>query len=415
MRMTPHSTYRAAIAGAAICLATGWALPTARAQQAAGGELKIGALLPMTGPAAQFGPPMAAAVELAAKDINDAGGILGRKVSLVVADEAGDANIASQALDRLLSQNIRAIMGTGSTSVTLSLLDKVVRARASMCSGANTGPQLTAYPHQGYFARTSYSQVLQGPVYAQLAIEDGHQKIAILARGDAFGRGLAEAIDKSFKSAGGQVLAMLVYDPAQTSFDSEVQRIAGLKPDAVAVIGYDERGKIFRSMIERGIGPRNVGVYTTGVLGPEFWKSVSPTDPSVLEKVKQGGSLLTTRGNNFTPRLMAHASSLRSTQFASEQYDCMIITALAMTAAKSIDPTAYKSQISEVTKGEVECTSYQECARALTGGKTVAYVGPTGPTRLTDHGDPTMARFQIYVVDGKGVSQPVREIQVKAP
>ncbi|MFO1287131.1 MAG: ABC transporter substrate-binding protein [Rubrivivax sp.] len=414
MCMNLRIARRATVAAA---LGLGLALGSAGAfaQPAPAGELKIGTLLPMTGPAAQFGPPMAAAVELAAKDINEAGGIMGRRISIAQADEAGDANIASQALDRLLSQNIHTIMGTGSTSVTLSLLDKVVRARASMCSGANTGPQLTAYPHQGYFARTSYSQVLQGPVYAQLAIEDGHRKMAILARGDAFGKGLAEAIEQSFKAAGGEILATIVYDPAQTAFDSEVQRLASLRPDVVAVIGYDERGKIFRSMIERGIGPRNIGVYTTGVLGPDFWKGVNPADPSVLEKVKQGGSLLATPGNDFGARLAAQTPGLRTTQFAPEQYDCLVITALAMTAAKSTDPSVYKSQVAPVTRGEVECTSYRDCVRSLAGGKTIAYVGPTGPTRLSDKGDPTLARFQIYVVDAKGVSQPVRQVQAKAP
>lgn len=414
MRMRLQSGSQLVLAAAlGVCFAAAGA--GASAQQASAEELKIGTLLPMTGPAAQFGPPMTAAVDLAAKDINDAGGVLGRKVALVHADEAGDANIASQALDRLLGQNIRTIMGTGSTSVTLSLLDKAVRTRAFMCSGANTGPQLSAYPHQGYFARTSYSQALQGPVYAQLAIEDGHSKIAILARGDAFGKGLAESIEQAFKAAGGEVLASIIYDPAQTSFDSEVQRLAGLRPEGVAVIGYDERGKIFRSMIERGLGPRNIGLYTTGVLGPDFWKSVNPNDPSVLEKVKQGGSVLTIRGNDFGPRLAAQAPGLRTTQFAPEQYDCLVITALAMTAAKSTDPTAYKGQVPLVTRGEVECNSYRDCLRTLSGGKTIAYVGPTGPTRLSDKGDPTVARFQIYVVDAKGVSQPVRQVQVKAP
>lgn len=405
---------RAAITAAlGLCLALGTGLSTA-VGQASAGELKIGTLLPMTGPAAQFGPSMLTAVELAAKDINDTGGILDSKITLVNADEAGDANIASQALDRLLSQGARAIMGTGSTSVTLSLLDKVVRARVSMCSGANTGPQLSAYPNQGYFARTSYSAVLLGPVFAQMAIEDGHSKIAILGRGDAFGKGMSEAAAEAFKAAGGEVLATVIYDPAQTSFDSEVQRIASLKPDGVIVIGYDERGKILRSMIERGIGPRNVGIYTTGVLSPEFWKSVNPNDATVLDGVKQAASPLT-KGNDFAQRILAQKPGLGTTQFAPEQYDCLVITALAMTASKSTDPTVYKDHIPLVTKGDVECTNYRDCVSALGTGKTIAYVGPTGPTRLNASGDPTTALLETYVVDAKGVSQPVHQIQAKMP
>ena len=140
---------------------------TVHAQGTASSDFVVGTLLPLTGPAALFGPGMSAAVELAARDINAAGGVLGRKVAVIGADDAGDASIASQALDRLLSQGAKALMGTGSTGVTLALLDKVVRARVSMCAGANTGPELSTAPHEGYYARTSYSNALQGPVLGQ--------------------------------------------------------------------------------------------------------------------------------------------------------------------------------------------------------------------------------------------------------
>ncbi len=186
------------------------------------GEFVFGSLLPLTGPAALFGPGMAVAVTLAAKDINDAGGVLGQNVIVVSGDDAGDASLASQTLDRLLSQGARAIMGTGSTAITLALLDKTVRARVSMCSGATTGPQLSNYPHQGYYARTTFSNTLQAPVLAQLALEDGHSRIALLGRGDAYGEGFVRVAESALRAAGADVVASVIYDPQQTNFDAEV-------------------------------------------------------------------------------------------------------------------------------------------------------------------------------------------------
>ena len=386
---------------------------SAPAQGTASGDFVVGTLLPLTGPAALFGPGMSAAVELAARDINAAGGVLGRKVTVVGADDAGDASIASQALDRLLSQGAKALMGTGSTGVTLALLDKVVRARVSMCAGANTGPELSSAPHEGYYARTSYSNALQGPVLGQLVLEDGHSRVALLGRGDAFGRGLTAAAERALKAAGADIAASIIYDPQQSSFDAEVQQLVAAKPQAIIVVGYDERGKIFRSMIERGIGPKKTALYTTGVLSAEFWKSVNPADAGVIEKVKQTAAPRVSN-NEFVARLQALQPALKSTQFAAEQYDCMIITALAASAAKSVDAAVYKAQTAAVTKGESECASYADCLAKLATGKSIAYVGPSGPTRLSAVGDTTMARFQIYVVDAMGQSQPVRQVQVGA-
>ena len=251
------------------------------------GEFVMGSLLPLTGPAALFGPGMAAAVTMAAKDINDAGGVLGQKVTVVAGDDAGDASLASQALDRMSSQGAKAIMGTGSTAITLALLDKTVRARVTMCAGATTGPQLSVYPHQGYFARTTFSNTLQAPVLGQLALEDGHSRIAVVGRGDAYGEGFAKVARDALKAAGADVVAYVIYDPQQTNFDAEVQQIAAANPDAIVMVGYEERGKIVRSMIERGIGPKKIGLYTTGLLAAKFWETVNPADASAIQGIKQ--------------------------------------------------------------------------------------------------------------------------------
>ncbi|HEX2890328.1 ABC transporter substrate-binding protein, partial [Vineibacter terrae] len=372
----------------------------------------FGGLLPLTGAASLFGPGMSAAVELAVKDINAAGGVRGAKAEAILADDACDANIAARTLDRLVTQGAKAIMGTGCSNVTLALLDKIQSSKVSMCSGANTAPQLTTAPSGGYFARTSISQLMQGPVMAQLPLQDGHTNVAILSRGDPFSEGLAGSTRATLESRGAKVAKYIVYDPAQTAFEAEVAAVAAAKPDAVVVVGRDERGSIFRLLIERGLGPAKVGWYTPGGITADFYKLVDPSNPGVLKGLKQTAPPKASTTSAFAQRLLAQNGGIKEFLFAAEQYDCAIITALGAEAAKSSDPAVYKDAIAGVTRGETQCKAYGECRDLLKSGKSIAYVGPTGPIYMSDAREPTRASIQVFEVDGTGVPQPTRLIQV---
>jgi branched-chain amino acid transport system substrate-binding protein len=371
-----------------------------------------GGLLPLTGAASLFGPGMSAAVEVAVKDINEAGGVRGAKAEAIVADDACDANIAARTLDRLVTQGAKAIMGTGCSNVTLALLDKIQSSKVSMCSGANTAPQLTSAPSGGYFARTSISQLMQGPVMAQLPLQDGHTNVAILSRGDPFSEGLAGSTKATLESRGAKVVKYIVYDPAQTAFEAEVAAVVAAKPDAVVIVGRDERGPIFRLLIERGLGPAKVGWYTPGGITADFYKLVDPSNPGVLKGLKQTAPIKAAPGSDFAKRLLAQNSGIKEFLFAAEQYDCTIITALAAEAAKSSDPAIYKDAVAGVTRGDTQCRSYAECLPLVKAGKSIAYVGPTGPIYMSDAREPTRTSIQILELDGAGVPQPTKLVEV---
>src|SRR5512135_458116 len=103
------------------------------------GPLVIGSVLPQTGSLAFLGPPEFAGVALAIKQINDAGGVLGQPVTNLPGD-SGDTstNIASQTVDRLLSQKADVIVGAASSSVSLTIIDKITSAGVMEISPANT-------------------------------------------------------------------------------------------------------------------------------------------------------------------------------------------------------------------------------------------------------------------------------------
>ena len=389
----------------AFAAAVSGVVPGAAAQD----KFLFGGLLPLTGAAAAFGPGMSAALELAVRDINAAGGVLGARAEVAFADDACDANVAAPALDRLVSQGAKAIMGTGCSGVTLALLVKIQSAKVAMCAGANTAPALSTAPDGGYFFRTSYSQAMVGPVTAQLVLQDGHTSVAVLGRGDSFGEGLATGVKNALEARGAKVTKFLIYDPAQSAFEAEVASVVATKPEAIVLVGRDERAQIFRLLIERGMGPTKVGWYTPGGMAADFYKNVDPNNPAVLRGLRQTAPA---KAEDFIKRVTGVNAQVKEFLFAAEQYDCAVLMALGATAAKSTVPATFKDAVAGVTRGTTQCTSYADCLKALGEGKTIAYVGPTGPTYMSDVGEPTIVRVQVLEVDDKGATKPTRLVEI---
>jgi ABC-type branched-subunit amino acid transport system substrate-binding protein len=230
--------------------------------RAGDGELKIGTILPQTGSLAFLGPPEFAGFDLALKDINAAGGVLGKDVVGIKGD-SGDTttDTASKTVDSLLSQNVDAIIGAASSGVSLTVIDKITAAGVVQFSPANTSKRFSTYDDKGLYFRAAPSDILQGAVLADVIASDGASKVAIIARNDSYGTGLAEDLAKSLKAAGLEVVIEKIYDEKATSFDAEVDAIKAAGPDAIAIIGFDETSKILATMVEKGVGPKSVKVY----------------------------------------------------------------------------------------------------------------------------------------------------------
>ncbi|MEY2940309.1 MAG: hypothetical protein RIS58_1296 [Actinomycetota bacterium] len=226
------------------------------------GVLKIGSLLPETGSLAFLGPPEFAGVEYAISLLNAAGGILGKPVEYVQGD-SGDTSTdtASTTVDRLLGEGVDAIIGAASSSVSLTVIDKITAAGVVQFSPANTSDKLTTYADNGLYFRTAPPDKLQGAVLANLIAGDGAATVYIMALDDAYGTGLADAVESNLTAAGVEVVGKKIYDPKATTFDAEVDEIVAANPDAIMLITFDEGSRILRTMVEKGVGPKAKMVY----------------------------------------------------------------------------------------------------------------------------------------------------------
>lgn len=374
---------------------TATAEETAAEEACANTTLVVGSLLPATGDLAFLGPPEFAGVEKALAEIDAAGGVLGQPVTYIEGD-SGDTStdIASQTVDSHLSQGVQAIIGAASSGVSLTVIDKITSNGVVQISPANTSPALTTYPDNGLYFRVAPSDVLQGAVLANTAIDKGITKLAVIARQDPYGEGLKDATVKDFEAAGGTVTFNEVYDPAATSFEAEVAAVKASGPEAVAVIGFEETVKLLQEMIKQGVGPKDVPLFLVdGNISTEAYKDFPKnTMKGVIATVPSGEADLTA----FNESLLEVDPELTDFAYGAQAYDATMLVALAAQAAGCADGASIAEFLPQVAgNGGEQCSTWADCVALLDAGTDIDFQGVTGPVDFNEFGDPAEGTISI--------------------
>ncbi|MDQ3761024.1 MAG: ABC transporter substrate-binding protein [Actinomycetota bacterium] len=357
--------------------------------------LKIGTLLPETGSLAFLGPPEFAAVDVAIKEINAAGGVLGSPITHIRGD-SGDArtDTANQTVDRELAQGTQVIIGAAASEVTKLVIDKITGAGVVQFSAANTSDEFTCWPDKGLYFRTAPPDTLQAQALAAVMAADGAQRISILARNDPYGSGLADNTIKNLRDAGipQNQIQRIIYDPNATSYNTEIDDVRQFNPDAIAVIGFDESKKILTRMSEVQIGPGQKLVYgTDGNMGNALGVGLPP---GLLNGMK-GTTPLSRLSSTFTERLKAEDPELIDTNYAGEAYDAVVIVALAAERAKSTRGVDIASEINGITKEGEKCITFRQCRDIIDSGGNPDYDGVTGTLDFTAAGERAVGSYGI--------------------
>jgi branched-chain amino acid transport system substrate-binding protein len=372
----------------------------------AGGALKIGTDLPQTGDLAVLGPPMVDAVQMAVRDINDAGGVNGEDVTLVVGDSGTNEQVAAETADRLItSEHVNGIIGPASSRITLSVIDKITGAGIPMCSPSNTGSALTTYETAipGFYFRTAPPDNLQGPALANVILADGHRNVAVIALNDEYGQGFAKFLEDALTAGGASIAADVAYDPNGTDFSADVQQVVDSAPDAVVLISFPDTGtRIITGLIENGINP-DIMYTADGMQSADVISQVSADDPSVLNGMK--GTAPSAAGSQaFTDAFAAYAPGV-ATIYSAHAYDCVIIEALAAETAHSNVSADIAANMVGVTRDGTKCDTFADCKALIDDGTDIDYDGASGPGDWTPAGEPSAGTYDVWEFrDGKVVT-----------
>jgi len=368
--------------------------------------LKVGSLLPETGSLAFLGAPMEAGVQLAVEAVNEAKA--GVTIDLVSADEGDLDNKAYEtSIARLQSEGVSAVLGAASSSVSKLILDGNVSAGIVMVSPSNTSAEFTGI--DPLYFRTAPSDSLQGEVLGNEIAEDQHKTLGIIWQNDPYGQGLFEAIRDTFVSTGGKVVADASYNQGDATFDAQVQKIAAAKPDAVAVVSYDQFATIAPLLGNAGIDTGSLYLVDGNL---KDWGSKLPVDLEGSKGTRAGAEL----PKDFIDQLnkvwtAAGHDPIDAVTYSAEAYDAIILLALASLKAGSVEGADIAAQMREVSGGTGDgqkCTSFKECAGIINSGSVADYDGYSGEITFDENNDPKGAAIGVYQFDAKNMTTRIK-------
>lgn len=381
---------------------------TATASPKGDGVLTIGTLFPTTGATSFIAKAQDAGVELAVREINEAGGVNGKPV-VVYHSDSGDASTtkAEAALADLVAKNVDIVIGPASSILAERLLPKVSSAGVVMISPSATGTALTSLQDSGLLFRTVPSEAMEGKALAQII---GKQRTAVIYYSDDPGRAIRDEFVAALAQSGGELVANQGFSEKTNDADKIVSVLAQAKPDAVIITSpfnmMEKNKSIILALTKAGFG------------GAKLW--LAGRTMADYSQALPSGTLTSVNGllegeqpdADFQKRVKSADPSVTDFHYSAEAYDATIIAALSAIVAGDDSGRAIADVLRRVSSSGIKCTSFGECLDVLTTRDDIDYDGVSGPISFDKSGDPSVAPYGIYKYTSENKFSYVKTIMV---
>ncbi len=235
-------------------------------------EIPVGVYVALSGPTGTFGQSTKEGVELAIDEVNDNGGVLGKKIRVLVEDNMGRPDQAVATVTKLITRdNVVALIGENASSRSLAAAPVAQANGVPMISPSSTNPAVTE--KGDYIFRVSYTDPYQGAAIAEFVRNSlGFERVAILkdVKND-YSVGLADFFRQRFEAMGGKVVVDQSYAEQDSDFRSQLTSIRNSEAQAIVVPGY------YTDVGQIAIQARELGI-DLPLVGGDGWDS-----PKLLE------------------------------------------------------------------------------------------------------------------------------------
>lgn len=236
------------------------------------GTILIGYYGDLSGRTSSFGQSTKNGVEMAADEINKAGGINGRLVQIITEDDQGEPNKAATVVTKLINQDkVQALLGEVASSNSLAAAPKAQEAKVPMISPSSTNPAVTQVGD--YIFRVCFIDPFQGEVMAKFSANNLKAKRAAILYdfNSDYSRGLYQFFKRSFISLGGEIVSEQSYTQGDRDFSGQLTAIRAANPEVIYVPGYyGEVGVIANQTRQLGIKAPLLG--GDGWDAPQLWQ-----------------------------------------------------------------------------------------------------------------------------------------------
>ena len=242
------------------------------------GPIRIGASLSLTGTYAKLGRNQHEGYKLCVKDLNAKGGLLGRKVELVVYDDQSTPATAVRLYEKLITEDkVEGVMGPYSSPVTEASVNVTEKYRKVMVAPLAATTSIFKRPPD---KKRSYVFMVISPAEEYLeglidtAAKRGLKTVAIVNEDTLFSKAAASGAVELAKKRGMQVVFQEAYPKGNTDFSALLTKVKALTPDVLAAATYfDDAVALTRQMRELDVNPKAYGVTVGGDL-PEFYDTL---------------------------------------------------------------------------------------------------------------------------------------------
>ncbi len=344
-------------------------------------EVKVGVVLPLTGPIAAFGQTSNDGLQIAYEQNNKLKN--GDTVKLIVLDDRGDKVEAATAVKRLLDKDgVTVILGEVASGNSMAMAPVAERAKTPMITHASTNPRVTK--GKKYVTRACFIDPFQGAVMAKYALDNGMKTAVVVtdAKQD-YSVGLAKAFKKAYTKGGGKILKTVLINSGDKDFNAQVSTIKAANPSIIAFTGYyPEAALLVKQARAMGVNVPFIGA--DGVGFPEL--------------VKIGGKAA--EGFMYTDHFNEAAASSPEAKAYVEAYHKKYNKTADSMGALAAD--AYGMILSAMNKciDEGKASDDKECINQNLRN-TKGYKGITGVINIDKNGNAVKSAVINEVKDGK--------------
>jgi len=378
-------------------------------------------LAPFSGPDAALGPTYLVSCDGATAAIDNAGGVLGHKLSCKGVDTRGDPADAVPATRQMFATTPNLALIIGVTSDEAASVVPVINADKMVAFGM-TGQSEFSSTHFPYFYRLVPPDLAESYAMVVIAQQLGYKRIALAFGNDIGSQTFIKPAITSIGKAGQTLVANETLDLSANTFRTEADKIVAAHPDVIFTEALGPAEATFLSEVKQLNGGKMIPVIgTSATISPDWYKSVAAAvGASTLASSFHADNLVTeTSGPAYAPfqqAIISEKGKVGSTgnfdtyltaPGAVHLYDGINLAALAMVEAKSTSPSVYAPFIAKIGDGSAGAEvvySFAQGIAALKQGKTIRYEGPGGPTNFDSFNDST-GIFQVDTYSGSGAVQ----------
>ncbi len=307
--------------------------------------IKVGFFAPLTGFAAADGASAKHAVEIGVKQINDAGGINGKKVELVVYDDRVDSKEAVAIARKLIEKDrvVAVVSGSysGPTRVTAPILQE---AGIPMVAGYAVHRDITRAGD--FIFRNGFLGEVEGAAAAEVAVKNiGAKKIAVLTMDNDFGRALSAGFVERAKQLGAEIVSHQVYSLKEEDYTPFLTKVKDVDPEVVFTSGYyKQAGLICRQSKDLGLKAQILG--EEGFDSPKFVEIAGDSAEGVIIVTNLNRDDKRPHVQEFL-RTYKEQYNLDADMVGASSYDAFMIVAHAIRKAGE-DPNAIRKALADL-------------------------------------------------------------------